>query len=400
MISTKQCSTCNKIISIVHFRNNKNDKFFKTCYYCREKGRILREKYKNKKLEVINSDILNTDMLNTDMLNTDMLNTDILDSDILDSDMLNIDMLNIDMLNTDMLNTDMLNTDMLNTDMLNTDMLNTDMLNTDILDSDILDSDMLNIDMLNIDMLNTDMLNTDMLNTDMLNTDMLDSDVLDSDVLDSDMLNKNTILTVINRNLFTRNILLYIFELDSKVQFKKPELNKYDTILCFNDSAEINSITDDTIVDSINIDIFIEKIRRLVYNEKIEIETIKNSELINIHFINRYKMMTLQIDDSWREIYKFMKVSKERNEFLEFICPICMESKNNGILTCHNCLKGKCAECVITLFIKNEGLMICPYCRYTIGQKMSQYKVKYIADCMLKKLQQSYENYYNNNILL
>ena len=264
-----------------------------------------------------------------------------------------------------------------------------------------------------------------MLKSDMLKSDILNSDILNSDILNPDMLNKNTILTIINRNLFTRNILLYIFELDpnNKVQVKKPD--EHAMIFCFNDSTEINikynilwnilkdllvekntfilsrinSIIDNTIVDSMNINIFIEKIGRLISDEN-EIKTIKNSELINIHFINRYKMMTLQIDDSWRKIYKFMKVSKERYKFLEFICPICMESKNNGILTCHGCLKGKCAECVITLFIKNEGVIICPYCRYTIGQKMSQYKIKYIADCMMKKLHQSYENYYNNNIIL
>ena len=64
MISTKQCTTCNKIISIDLFKNNKNNKFFKTCYYCREKGRIIREKYKNKKLKIINTDMLNPDILN------------------------------------------------------------------------------------------------------------------------------------------------------------------------------------------------------------------------------------------------------------------------------------------------------------------------------------------------
>ena len=290
MILTKKCTICNKIISIDHFRNNKNDKFFKTCYYCREK-------YKNKKLKVINSDMLN-----------------------------------------------------------------------------------------------------------------------------SNILNKNTILTIINRNLFTRNILLYIFELNPniKVLFKKPELDKYAMILCFNDSTEINikygiswnilknllvkkntfilssinSIIDDTIVDSINIDIFIEKIRNLVPDEKIKTEIIKPAEHISIYFIDRYSTMSLQIGDSWRNVYRFIKESKGRR--IEAICPICMELKNKDsrMTTCHNCLKHECIECFITLFIKNEGLIICPYCRYTIGQKMSQYEVKYIADGMMNKAYQlSIENY-------
>ena len=81
-----------------------------------------------------------------------------------------------------------------------------------------------------------------------------------------------------------------------------------------------------------------------------------------------------------------------------------MESKSKGgtILTCNECLKGVCAECTITLFIKNEGLMKCPHCRYTIGQRMPPWIVKGAAREMMMNIQESKREYaegqdnYNN----
>ena len=72
-----------------------------------------------------------------------------------------------------------------------------------------------------------------------------------------------------------------------------------------------------------------------------------------------------------------------------------MESKSKGgtILTCNECLKGVCAECTITLFIKNEGLMKCPHCRYTIGQRMPPCMVEGAAREMRLKIQKGKREY-------
>ena len=107
---------------------------------------------------------------------------------------------------------------------------------------------------------------------------------------DAETLNKDTRLTVMNRNLFNRNILAYIFELAPSVQvhFQKPEEAEHAMTLFFNDRLGmhikygipwavlkaillgkspfvlpgIDSITDDAIADSMNIGVFAEKIRR------------------------------------------------------------------------------------------------------------------------------------------
>ena len=142
-------------------------------------------------------------------------------------------------------------------------------------------------------------------------------------------LNNDTRLTVTNRNLFTRNILTYIFELAPNVQvsFQKPEDLEIAMTLYFNerlgmhikygipwevlkasmqqqspfDLPSTDSITDDTIIDKKNIGVFIEKIRELAPDEDIELERLAMAEGITIHFIDRHTRMGLRIGDKWKK---------------------------------------------------------------------------------------------------
>ena len=144
-------------------------------------------------------------------------------------------------------------------------------------------------------------------------------------------LNNDTILTVTNRNLFTRNILTYIFELAPNVQvrFQKPEDAEIAMTLYFNDRLgmhikygspwevlkasllkqppfvlpSMDSITDETIVDKMNIGAFIEKIRKLAPDEHIEIERLMMATGITINLIDRRSRMALRIGDRWKNIY-------------------------------------------------------------------------------------------------
>ena len=63
----------------------------------------------------------------------------------------------------------------------------------------------------------------------------------------------------------------------------------------------IDSITDDTIVDKMNIGVFIEKIRALAPDEDIEIEKLTISAGITINFIDRGSRMALRIGDRWKK---------------------------------------------------------------------------------------------------
>ena len=66
----------------------------------------------------------------------------------------------------------------------------------------------------------------------------------------------------------------------------------------------IDSITDDTVVDSMNIGIFLEKIRELSPDEEIEVEKLNISEGITAHF------------HSWKQVCNFMRESEQRLEMI------------------------------------------------------------------------------------
>ena len=82
--------------------------------------------------------------------------------------------------------------------------------------------------------------------------------------------------------------------------------------------------------------------------------------------------------------YTYMQQTKERLRDTVFTCPICMETKGKGctVVSCVECLKSVCSECLITLFIRNEGLMICPHCRHTFGRTLSPWMVEGAARAM------------------
>ena len=56
-------------------------------------------------------------------------------------------------------------------------------------------------------------------------------------------------------------------------------------------SPSTESITDDSVVDSMNIGIFLEKIRETVPNERIEVEVFQNYKGVSVHFINRFSKL-------------------------------------------------------------------------------------------------------------
>ena len=50
-------------------------------------------------------------------------------------------------------------------------------------------------------------------------------------------------------------------------------------------------------------------------------------------------------------------------------CHICCEPKVNNV-SCPKCVGDICGECYINSYISNQGLIICPYCRFTYGEKI------------------------------
>jgi hypothetical protein len=63
-------------------------------------------------------------------------------------------------------------------------------------------------------------------------------------------------------------------------------------------------------------------------------------------------------------------------------CGICCGTTNNfiGCAQCHNRC---CLKCQISILRSNSGLLVCPYCNYTVGRKVPPACVGLLVDRML-----------------
>ena len=57
-------------------------------------------------------------------------------------------------------------------------------------------------------------------------------------------------------------------------------------------------------------------------------------------------------------------------------CNICYSKKiQKKRVTCNSCSNKYCVGCYIRIFRKNKGLIICPYCNFTFGERVPDYLI-------------------------
>jgi hypothetical protein len=152
---------------------------------------------------------------------------------------------------------------------------------------------------------------------------------------------------------------------------------------------DIELIKDDTICDSENVCLFIEKICRYVGDHSYTISRADKSDAIkgySIDFEQKGHRMFLAFGDTWKRTQKFLDLPSDA----DITCPICFENlsfKNNAkILTCHECLVGVCGDCTIQQFIANRGVMVCCQCRHSVGEPKPFYQVAGMVEIMRRGL--------------
>ena len=81
---------------------------------------------------------------------------------------------------------------------------------------------------------------------------------------------------------------------------------------------------------------------------------------------------TIKKNDKWVEVKKRIDAILDKNK-IKNICEICekpMGIVGNKRVNCNQCCNQCCYSCYIEIFKTNKGLSICPFCRYTHGQKL------------------------------
>ena len=115
-------------------------------------------------------------------------------------------------------------------------------------------------------------------------------------------------------------------------------------------------------------------ILKVYRNDKFDF--IRNPETLYIEVvINNTSNIILLPDNNWNEIKrhidkKIIFQRNKRNDILED-CIICCESIQKNV-TCPKCSNNWCGDCYINLFKTGKGVITCPHCRFSFGDRMCE----------------------------
>jgi uncharacterized paraquat-inducible protein A len=131
----------------------------------------------------------------------------------------------------------------------------------------------------------------------------------------------------------------------------------------------------------------IHKIKEYIPNEKIEFRLHKITGAIQIIFIDKHAIMSITDCNTWDEIKRHIdaKISNEKSNE----CSICFTDKiKKRRVSCAKCANNWCVYCYIEIFRENNGLIVCPFCRYTYGNRFPSFMV----ELGVKEILQSIDN--------
>lgn len=109
-------------------------------------------------------------------------------------------------------------------------------------------------------------------------------------------------------------------------------------------------------------------IKRYKPNESITFKIDPIKECMNVIFNNKQAIMSVYPPLTWVNIKRnidaiFNNIEKE--------CMICNNEMFKSI-RCNKCAQRYCGNCYLDIFKTNRGIIICPYCRYEVGIKVSE----------------------------
>jgi hypothetical protein len=120
----------------------------------------------------------------------------------------------------------------------------------------------------------------------------------------------------------------------------------------------------------------IHKIKDYLPNEKIQFNRNKLTRNLEIIFENKNAIMTILESDTWEQNKRYIDhiMSNEKSE----VCFICSTNKiQKKRISCNKCAGDYCIDCYISIFRTNKGIIICPFCRYSIGVEFPECMIEF-----------------------
>ena len=113
-------------------------------------------------------------------------------------------------------------------------------------------------------------------------------------------------------------------------------------------------------------------------DEKSKIEASENPDMFCKYLITRGALISIKHGDTWKHVN--MYIDKPRP--IINTCSICYEPQCMHIITCSKCCIDVCVTCITTILEKNEGLIVCAFCRNVVSQKLPPMAVLAVSQGM------------------
>jgi hypothetical protein len=129
-------------------------------------------------------------------------------------------------------------------------------------------------------------------------------------------------------------------------------------------------------------DVMIKLITNEFKNDKLEFTTNPDS-LHVVVVVNDNNRITLLPNISWNEIRRNIN-----NAILQITkkCIVCYETIKKTNICCPKCSNSICGDCYINEFRICKGLITCPHCKFTIGQRLPESMIEKCVDEIKQKL--------------
>lgn len=111
-----------------------------------------------------------------------------------------------------------------------------------------------------------------------------------------------------------------------------------------------------------------EKIRKYIPNEKIHFEHNIINNKWELYFDDHNSMIAIDKNTDWSKTKR--NIDLKINPKINKTCDICEETEMMEIrrISCPECSNEFCLNCYVNIFRQNQGLIICPYCRFEYGE--------------------------------
>lgn len=144
----------------------------------------------------------------------------------------------------------------------------------------------------------------------------------------------------------------------------------------------------------------IKKIEKYLCNETIQFQWNEITGDLQLYIIKLNKpiiLLTLLINKKWNEIKK--TIDKKLSIEISNDCSICLKDNIKYSTFCVQCNGEICINCYIEIFRLNQGIFICPYCRYTYGKLIQENMIELNVQKILHIFYIIYEKYYENDTI-